>query len=74
VEAARVLPSRRADLAGFGTVVAGAPADLILLGANPLTDLVNLRRRLGVVVQGRWIPQATLDRSLDSLARAYRGQ
>jgi hypothetical protein len=73
VDAARVLPSRRTDLVGLGTVVAGAPADLLLLAADPLADIANLRQRIGVVVRGRWIPQVELDRSLDSLARGYLG-
>ena len=39
---------------GSGTVVVGAPADLVLLDANPLADIGNSRRIHGVVAAGRW--------------------
>ena len=39
---------------GSGTVEIGAPADLVLLDANPLTDISNSRRIHGVVAAGRW--------------------
>lgn len=74
IDAAKVLPARRTDLAGFGTITVGAPADLILLSANPLTDIRNLRRPLGVVARGRWSSRAELDAGLDSLARRYRAE
>jgi imidazolonepropionase-like amidohydrolase len=71
VNAGRVLPSKRSDLAGFGTITVGAPADLLLLAANPLADIGNLRRPLGVVARGRWVSRTELDHGLDSLARHY---
>jgi Amidohydrolase family len=73
VNAGRMLPSKRGDLSGFGTITIGAPADLLLLAGNPLTDIGNLRRPLGVVARGRWVSRAELDRGLDSLARGYAG-
>ncbi len=39
---------------GSGTVEVGAPADLVLLDANPLDDIGNSRRVHGVVAAGRW--------------------
>ncbi len=39
---------------GSGTVEIGAPADLVLLDANPLDDIGNTRRVHGVVSGGRW--------------------
>ncbi len=39
---------------GSGTVEIGAPADLVLLDANPLTDIGNSRRIHGVIAAGRW--------------------
>ena len=54
----------------FGTVREGLAADLILLDANPLVDVRNLRRRAGVVVRGRWLPEAELQRRLEALAAA----
>ncbi len=47
-----------------GRVVRGFDADLLLLDADPTTDLGALRRRVGVMVGGRWHPQAALDRAL----------
>jgi imidazolonepropionase-like amidohydrolase len=52
----------------FGTVAVGNRADLILLDANPLTDVRNVARRAGVMVRGRWLPSAELDRMLADLA------
>lgn len=38
----------------FGTIIPGQSADLILLGANPLVDVQNMRQPFGVMVRGRW--------------------
>ncbi len=69
IDAARVLPAKRTDLAGFGTITVGAPADLLVLSANPLIDLKNLRRPLAVVARGVWSSRAELDAAMDSLRR-----
>jgi hypothetical protein len=39
-----------------GTIAPGARADLVLLDANPLSDIRNTRRIHGVVVRGKWMP------------------
>jgi len=52
-----------------GTVEAGKVADLLLLEANPLADVANVGRLSGVMVRGRWLPRAELDRLLESLRR-----
>lgn len=39
----------------YGTVVPLATADLLLLDANPLEDIKNMQRIMGVMVQGRWM-------------------
>jgi imidazolonepropionase-like amidohydrolase len=49
-EAARLLGA----LEEFGTVEVGKRADLVLLDANPLSNLETLRRPVGVMVRGRW--------------------
>ena len=41
---------------GLGTIVVGAPADLLLVEGNPLEDLGRLRQFQGMVQQGAWIP------------------
>lgn len=52
----------------FGTVQPGRRADLILLEANPLEDVANVRRRAGVMVRGRWLPAAEIDAGLARIA------
>ena len=52
----------------FGTVEVGKRADLILLEANPLESIDNVRRRAGVMVAGRWLSKEDIDRRLDQLS------
>ena len=51
----------------FGRVAVGQRADLILLEANPLVDVSNMRRRAGVMVRGRWMPEAEIQARLAKL-------
>lgn len=44
-----------------GTVVAGKRADLVLLDANPLSDIATTSRIAGVMLAGRWMDRATID-------------
>ncbi|HEV8509554.1 MAG TPA: amidohydrolase family protein [Gemmatimonadales bacterium] len=55
----------------FGSVAAGQRADLLLLNGNPLSDLVNVSRRAGVMVNGRWLPEAEIRARLERIAAAY---
>ena len=57
----------RADI---GTVAVGKRADLVLLDADPLTDVGNLRRVAGVMVGGRWLDAARLDRLREGVRAA----
>jgi imidazolonepropionase-like amidohydrolase len=52
----------------FGTVAPGNRADLVLLDANPLTDIRNLIKRSGVMVRGRWVSKSAIDAGLEELA------
>ncbi len=54
-----------------GTIAVGKQADLILLDANPLTDIRHTTRRAGVMLRGVWMPQAEIQRRLDGIAVAY---
>jgi imidazolonepropionase-like amidohydrolase len=56
----------------FGSVAAGQRADLILLNGNPLADLANVGRRAGVMVNGRWLPEAEIQARLERIAAAYQ--
>ena len=55
----------------FGTVAAGRRADLVLLDANPLTDLRNFSRRAGVMVHGRWLPESEIQARLSQIATQF---
>jgi imidazolonepropionase-like amidohydrolase len=56
----------------FGTVEAGKRADLVLVDANPLTDIANVDRISGVMVRGRWLDRATLDAGLARIAEKQK--
>ena len=45
----------------FGTIAAGQRADLLLVAGNPLKNLETLKRPIGVMVRGRWVPRQKLD-------------
>jgi len=52
-----------------GTITTGKLADLVLLDANPLTDIKNTRKIAGVFVNGRWISRAKSIAMLEDLAK-----
>ena len=47
-----------------GTVAAGKRADLVLLDANPLQSIENTWKISGVVLNGRWLSKADIDKRL----------
>jgi imidazolonepropionase-like amidohydrolase len=53
-----------------GTIETGKRADLVLLDGDPLVDIANTMRRSGVMVRGRWLPQAEIERRLAEVATA----
>jgi hypothetical protein len=55
----------------FGTINSGKSADLILLAANPLDQIGNVERRVGVMVRGRWLTEEELRQRLEELAVRY---
>ncbi len=57
-------------LRATGTIEAGKRADLVLLDADPLTDIRNTTKRAGVMVRGRWLPQREIQTRLDDVARS----
>ncbi len=72
LQAATITPARVLHrLADHGTIETGKLADLVLLDANPLTDIHNTQRISAVVVNGRFLDRAKLDallREAESLA------
>lgn len=55
----------------FGTVTEGKRADLILVEANPLDDVANANKRIGVVLRGQWLPEQKLQAMLNGLVESY---
>jgi imidazolonepropionase-like amidohydrolase len=47
-----------------GVIAAGRRADLLLLDANPLQAITNTTRIAGVVVNGRWLSKADIEKRL----------
>ena len=41
----------------LGAIEAGKAADLVLLDANPLTDIRNTRKIAAVIVGGKYLPK-----------------
>lgn len=56
----------------FGTIETGKRADLILLAANPLDDVRNVRLQEGVMARGRWLPKTAVTTLLQELVDSYR--
>ena len=50
-----------------GTVAVGKRADFVLLLGNPLTDIKQVGQQAGVMLGGRWLDRATLERQLRAL-------
>jgi imidazolonepropionase-like amidohydrolase len=57
--------------AQFGTISSGLRADLLLLKANPLDNVENIDKRVGVMVAGRWFTEAELQQRLLALRDSH---
>ena len=55
----------------FGIIEPGRQADLILLDANPLEDIANVKNRVGVMTRGHWFSETKLEQMLEELAQSY---
>ena len=58
----------------LGSVAPGKTADLVLLDANPLSDITNVRRIRAVVVGGRFLDRKELDSVIAQVRIAARQQ
>ncbi len=54
----------------FGTIARGQRADLVLLTADPLTDIGNVAKRAGVMLRGQWLPEPEIQARLEKIAAA----
>ena len=71
LECATIRPADFLGLAdSVGTVSAGKVADLVLLDANPLEDIRNLRQIRAVILRGRLFDRAGLDKLLSDVGAA----
>jgi imidazolonepropionase-like amidohydrolase len=57
------------EQADRGTIGAGRVADIVVLGANPLVNVGNVRKVEGVVHGGRYHDRRSLDARLSDLRR-----
>ena len=74
LRSATVNPARfLAATDSLGTVEAGKLADLVVLDANPLSDIRNTTRIRAVFANGRYLDRASLDALLAATARAASG-
>jgi imidazolonepropionase-like amidohydrolase len=55
----------------FGTVAVGKRADLILVEGNPLEDVANVGKRVGVMLRGTWLSETQLPEMLDELIDSH---
>ena len=58
--------------AEFGSVAVGKHADVVLLDANPLSDIANVRQIRAVVANGRAFDRRQLDSMLTGVEAAIR--
>jgi len=57
---------------GFGTIAPGQSADLVMLDANPLTNIQNVRQVTGVMVRGHWFERRELNALAQRPVPGYR--
>lgn len=57
-----------------GTIEVGKFADLVLLDANPLTDIRNTLKIAGVFINGRWVDRSGMEKMLSDLSEQNAAQ
>jgi hypothetical protein len=55
----------------WGSIAVGRRADLVLLDANPLDDVAHAKRRIGVVLRGRWLSEDAMRAELEKRAESF---
>jgi tetratricopeptide (TPR) repeat protein len=75
LQAATVNPARYfGRTEEFGSIAPGRRADLLLVSANPLTDIANVRQISGVALHGRWFDHEALEAMKEHVPAAYDAQ
>jgi len=59
-------------LSKTGTIEKGKNADLLMLEANPLEDIANTQKRVGVMLKGKYYPQVEMNQWLDKIAPRFQ--
>jgi imidazolonepropionase-like amidohydrolase len=76
MEAIQAATRGAADFLGIldssGTVEKGKTADLVVLDANPLDDIHNTQKIAGVMMGGRYLPKASLEKMLADVEAVAR--
>ncbi len=72
--ATRVPAEYLRDTVNSGTIAVGRRADLLVLEGNPLEDITQTTRRVGMMAVGRWHSQRELDSATAALARRWAPQ
>jgi len=54
-----------------GTIAKGKHADLVLLEANPLTNIEHTTHLAGVMVKGKWLPKEQMNQMLKTAAQRF---
>jgi len=74
LRSATLWPAESMKQEKLGAVETGKLADLVLLSANPLVDIHNVRQIDGVFVNGRYFDRAALDGLLHDVESFVRNQ
>jgi hypothetical protein len=72
MEIATARAGARLGVPGLGTIAPQAPADLLVFGANPASDISALKSLRAVVVAGRVLPIDTLKAAVERQLRHFR--
>ncbi len=51
----------------IGTITIGKKANMVLLDANPLTDIRNVFHTSGVLIQGQWLSKEDIEKMLEAI-------
>jgi imidazolonepropionase-like amidohydrolase len=60
------------EAGGAGTIQVGKHTDLLLVDANPLSDISATSKIAGVLIRGRWIGREEIHKTMQSIAASFR--